>query len=126
VIDHGSSDGTCDVARRFGTQVLEVQGEEKRAGVYLQEAHNDWVCRLNPTESLSKALEASVLEWKFGRPERSTFRVTTIEETWEGWSVGPVETRLAQRERAQWQGWKPQAGCASKLPEGHLLRLPFP
>jgi len=36
-----------------------------------------------------------------------------------------VETRLEHRERAQ-QGWKPQAGGASKLPEGHLLRLPFP
>jgi len=124
VIDHGSTDETCAVARRFGAHVLEVQGEEKRTDVYLQETQNDWICCLRLTEYLYKALEASVLEWKFGRPERSIFWVTTIEETWEGWPVGPVETRLAHRERAQWQGWKPQAGCASKLPEGVASTIP--
>jgi glycosyltransferase involved in cell wall biosynthesis len=127
VIDHESSDETCATARRFGAHVIGARNENTETGVYVQEAQNDWICCLHPTESLSESLEASVLEWKLEEhPEQSAFGVTTIEETHEGWILRSAETRLVHRKRARWQGWKPQANGASNLLEGHLMRLRLP
>jgi glycosyltransferase involved in cell wall biosynthesis len=127
VVDHGSSDETCKVARRFGARIIKAQGEKAEAGAFVQQAQNDWICCLHPTESLSESLEASVLEWKLEEhPEQSAFGVTTIEETHEGWILRSAETRLAHRKRARWQDWKPQANGVSNLLQGHLMRLRFP
>jgi glycosyltransferase involved in cell wall biosynthesis len=127
VVDHGSSDETCTVARRFGAHVIEARGEGSETRAYLPAAQNDWIYCLHPTEALSESLEASVLEWKLEEhPEQSAFGVTTIEETHEGWILRSAETRLAHRKRAHWQGWKPQAMGVPKLLEGHLMRLRLP
>ena len=127
VVDHGSADETCAVACRFGAHVIAARGGGSETQAYLAEAQNDWIYCLHPTEALSESLEASVLEWTLEEyPEQTAFGVTTMEETHEGWILRSAETRLAHRERARWQGWRPQADGVPKLLQGHLMRLRLP
>jgi hypothetical protein len=127
VVDHGSADETCAVARRFGARVIAARGRGSETQAYLVEAQNDWIYSLHPTEALSESLEASVLEWKLEEyPEQTAFGVTTMEETHEGWILRSAETRLAHRKQARWEGWKPRAKGVPKLLHGHLMRLLLP
>jgi glycosyltransferase involved in cell wall biosynthesis len=127
VIDHGSSDETCATARRFGARVLDVQKRPAETHLYLDEAQNNWICCLRPTECLSESLEASLFAWKMQEHnEDSAYGVTQLEETPGGWTVGPAETRLVHRTWATWQGWKPLASEDPNLLEGPIVRLRLP
>jgi glycosyltransferase involved in cell wall biosynthesis len=121
VIDHGSSDETRAMAQRFGARVLETQDKVFETQAFLPEAKHDWVFCLQPTESLSEGLEASLLEWKLAtHPAPTAFAVPILGET-----PSITETRLVNRLNSAWKGWKPL--LASKLVlEGHLLRMVLP
>ena len=126
VVDHGSQDSTCEVAQQHGAQVLQaLPGVE--GGAYAVDADNDWILCLLPSEALSEALEASLLEWKQGDPDELTgFAVNIREETETGWRVLAAETRLVNRAAATWTGVLPPHGPAVHELAGDLLRFRSP
>ena len=63
VVDHGSTDDTVKVARDHGAKVVQgVNGVDR--GAYVQDAGNDWILCLLPSEALAEELEASLFEWR--------------------------------------------------------------
>lgn len=127
VIDHGSTDGTCEAAVRFGARVMRVRNEACDTQRFLAEARHDWILCLHPTESLQEGLEASLFEWKLGSHTAQTaFGVLLFEERPEGWTPPRVETRLVHRTAAEWNGWKPLTKAGPVVLDGSLSRMRLP
>jgi glycosyltransferase involved in cell wall biosynthesis len=126
VVDHGSRDSTCEVAQQHGARVLRaLPGVE--GGAYAVDADYDWILCLLPSEALSEALEASLLEWKQGDPdELMGFAMSLREETEAGWRALSAETRLVNRTAIVWTGVLPPPGQAVHELAGELLRFRSP
>jgi glycosyltransferase involved in cell wall biosynthesis len=140
VVDHGSRDGTVRVAREYGARVIEARPGAS-AGDYLRLSEiggarlppeAEWILCLDPRESLTEKLAASLFEWKSESfhekgPAATAFSVFLREETAEGWVVVPsAETRLVPRDWSHWHGKLPVADASALTLEGELLRFVFP
>ena len=141
VVDHGSRDGTVRLAREYGARV--VGGRHgASAGDYLRAAAAKvtgvgptgprWILCLDPHESLTEKLAASLFEWKSesfhekGDSARA-FSVFLREETAEGWVEVPVaQTRLVPQDWSRWHGKFPIADPSALTLEGEVLRFVFP
>ena len=130
VVDGGSRDATLRIAREYGARIL-----VPRAGAppsqYSQRARHQWILCLEPRESLTEGLEASLFEWKSIRPEAvgdgTPFSVFLREETTAGWLELPApQTRLIPRNWERWQGWLPADEPSAIALEGELLRFLLP
>jgi len=127
VVDHGSQDGTLHVAREYGARVV-ASASEAADRNYLP-ADAEWVLCLDPRESLTEGLAASLFEWKTEHVagDASAFAVFVREETAQGWLENPAaQTRLV---RANWDRWKsmlPPNDPAAVALEGELLRFVLP
>jgi hypothetical protein len=182
VVDHGSRDGTVEVAREYGARVssganalaepggliaaLEAlrhpksdaaqelrpnpasaesllrpnpaSAEELRqaspdAALDLRSPRSDlgWILCLDPRESISETLAASLYEWKTEwispAGNAAAFSMFLREETAEGWvEVPAAETRLVPANWGRWQGRLPASDASSIVLEGELLRFAFP
>ena len=72
VVDSGSTDRTCEIAREAGARVLHRpfdQYDEQKNFAASQAAH-DWVLALDADEALSPELHASLVAWKQREPDR--------------------------------------------------------
>jgi len=128
VVDHGSSDSTVQVAREYAARVIDaVPGAG--TGHYLRLSDSGWILCLDPRESVSESLAASLYEWKShagARPE-SAFSVFLREETLDGWVQHPLaQTRMVPRDWNRWDGSFPSAEPSALALEGELLRFAFP
>jgi len=129
VVDHASHDATLDIAREYGAHTLSF-----RAGAppthYLQFARHDWILCLEPRESLTEALEASLFEWKSESPSQVTgaaFSVFVRDETPNGWLSLPFpQTRLIPRNWKHWKGYSPADLHSALTLEGEVLRFLLP
>lgn len=138
VVDHGSTDDTAKSARHHGATVKEgVPGVNP--GVYVIDAHHDWIFCMLPTESVSEGLEASLFEWKARveepldhadkdaeAPYNATYSVGIREENEGGWHSLPAETRLLNRKQINWSEAIPPNNSQSVLLNGDLLRFSKP
>ncbi len=138
VIDHGSTDDTVKVARHHGATVKEgVPGVNP--GVYVIDAHHDWIFCLLPNESVSESLEAALFEWKDHKEEpldhkdkeekapfNRTYSVNVREENGDGWQNRPSETRLVNRKQVNWSDKLPPNREDSVSLGGDLLRFEQP
>jgi len=127
IVDHGSIDLTLVIARDFGARIV-PRGESPSADARL--ARNDWLFCLQPNESLSEGLEASLFEWRV-RPtaEVQSFPAGTISsrtETPSGWSRAGFETRLVPKTWSHWQNRLPAHDPQAIVLEGDLLRFSLP
>jgi len=131
IVDHGSSDGTLRVARQYGAQVLEARPGAS-AKDYLASSSPNWILCLDPRESLTEKLAASLFEWKSESaaardPTGPAFSVFLREETAEGWvEVPAAQTRLVPQTWPSWNGIFPAHELAALVLEGELLRFIFP
>jgi glycosyltransferase involved in cell wall biosynthesis len=129
VVDHNSRDATRRVAQQYGARIVPAaNGPESQ---YLLLAPHDWIFCLQPTESLSEALQATLYEWRRIQPEKlphpAAFSVFVREETADGWLDHPApEIRLVPRYWAQWQGRIPVGDSSATVLEGELLRFSLP
>jgi glycosyltransferase involved in cell wall biosynthesis len=126
VVDHGSRDGTLHTAREYGARILKAGGSPAH---YLQSAQHDWILCLEPRESLTEALEASLYHWKLEPPPLTgaAFSVLLREETPDGWlSLPSPQTRLIPRNWNRWNGHLPAADSSALTLEGELLRFLLP
>ena len=133
IIDHGSSDGTPQVAREYGARVM--------AGVagscppdYLSAAagkeFTGWILCLEPRESLSEGLCASLFEWKSQRSGSTILTPCSVflrEETATGWVENTTpQTRLVPPNWNLWNETLPLFEPSAPILEGELLRFAFP
>src|SRR5579864_4351341 len=81
VVDHGSHDATLRIAREYGARILPL-GAGATPAHCLQSARHEWILCLEPRESLTEGLEATLYEWKSGlQVSGQAFSVFLREET---------------------------------------------
>jgi glycosyltransferase involved in cell wall biosynthesis len=135
VVDHGSRDATVRVARAYGARIVDDR-PGAALGDYLRltpnPANPGWLLCLDPHESLSEKLAASLFEWKSDSfhvegPTASAFSVFLREETAEGWlEVPAAQTRLVPQTWNLWKGTFPVHEPSAVALQGELLRFIFP
>ena len=133
IIDHASRDATVQVARDYGARVI-TPAPGATPGVYLRSAIPaaiaGWILSLDPRESLTEGLAASLFEWKSQSApsvDPSPCSVFLREETAQGWVELPTaQTRLVPALWNRWNGNIPTHDPSSFALEGELLRFVFP
>ena len=127
IVDHGSEDGTLRVAREYGARIVEAaQVDDLQIAAT---GRKDWILCLDPSESLTESLAASLFEWKSEAVAESAsgYSVFLREETAEGWVDNPVaQTRLVPANWKQWEGRFPKNEASAQALEGELLRFVLP
>jgi glycosyltransferase involved in cell wall biosynthesis len=121
VVDHGSVDRTMQIAREYGARVLSAEGAAPQAN------DRGWILCLDPHESLTEGLAASLFEWKLHTPEARAFSMSLREETAQGWvEHSAMQPRLVPAGWQRWQGHLPANEAKARVLEGELLRFAFP
>ncbi|HET6179754.1 MAG TPA: hypothetical protein VFE61_22725 [Candidatus Sulfotelmatobacter sp.] len=129
IVDHGSRDGSVQLAREYGARVISaVSGASAKH--YLPHALPSWILCLDPCESLTESLAASLFDWKSLPADAihaSAFSVFLREETAQGWIDIPTgQTRLVPQNWNQWSERLPIHDSSAPTLEGELLRFAFP
>jgi len=130
IVDYGSSDATVSIAHEYGARVVKAT-VGFLAQDYLQFASSGWIMSLDPCESLTERLAASLFEWKSGLAQTPNsvpaFSVFLREETARGWiEVSAAQTRLVPQSWKLWEGKFPIQEPSARVLEGELLRFIFP
>lgn len=134
IVDHNSADATRRIARAYGARIVAADNQAA-AHDYLNLARNDWIFCLEPSESITEGLQASLFEWSAlpssnvgsGIAGAPAFSVFVREQTGERWLAYPApETRLIPRSWSRWQGYLPAHELSAVMLEGQLLRFAFP
>jgi glycosyltransferase involved in cell wall biosynthesis len=128
VVDHDSTDSTKQIAKRYGARF--VCADRRPAFEYAQLAVHDWVLCLDPSESLTESLQATLFEWNLldavEVPARA-FSLFARQQIGEVWKRQPEpETRLVHRNWRSWKGHFPEFDATCPVLEGELLRLQWP
>ncbi|MFZ0771072.1 MAG: hypothetical protein WCA49_03945 [Candidatus Sulfotelmatobacter sp.] len=128
IVDHRSTDATRRVAREYGARIVPAHGHA--AANYLELARHEWILCLDPSESITEGLQATLFEWSSlpahivgGTPGFSVLVREQIAETWR--HLDP-ETRLVPRHWNLWNEGLPVHEPSSIALEGELLRIAFP
>lgn len=123
IVDHASIDGTAKIARQYGAKVVQaVAGVQE--GAYATDCKHDWVLCLHPTEIVTEALEASLLEWKSNSSSNGDgagYAVNIRGEQSAGSSA--PELRFVNRAKLNWQGVMPELIPDLPTLHGDVLRL---
>jgi len=132
VVDYGSRDGTVRVAREYGARVVDARSGAS-PGDYLHfiksgPSSPGWILCLDPRESLTEKLAASLFEWKSESfHAQDPFSVFLRDETAEGWvEVPAAQTRLIPPTWSLWKENFPVHEPSAAALEGELLRFVFP
>jgi glycosyltransferase involved in cell wall biosynthesis len=142
IVDHGSRDATMRIAREYGARVLDAMTEASpedylrtaalNSGRSRQSGSPGWILCLDPRESLTEKLAASLFEWKsesfhIQASAPPAFSVFLREETAQGWlQVPTAQTRLVPETWNVWNGRLPVHAASALALEGELLRFVFP
>ncbi len=82
LVDSGSTDRTCDIARDSGARVysrkLDSLAEQKNYAASF--ASNDWILSIDCDEELSPELRASILAWKQTTPDHVGYEFPADDE----------------------------------------------
>jgi glycosyltransferase involved in cell wall biosynthesis len=87
LVDSGSKDRTCEIARSRGarvyTRALDSFAEQKNYAASL--SSNDWILSLDCDQELSPELRASMLAWKQQSPDRNGYELLQFTSFLGGW-----------------------------------------
>lgn len=87
VVDSGSTDRTCEIARGPGARVISRPfsnfGDQKNFAA--AQATHDWVLSLDADERLSSELRESITAWKQSQPEYLAYRINRRPNYLGGW-----------------------------------------
>lgn len=125
VIDHDSADRTIQVANDYAARLVRAAQLRSPEQAVLDAG---WLLCLDPRESLTEALAATLYGWKSEPCSReSVFSVLLREETPTGWvKHRQPQTRLVPAGWRQWNGSFPISVPAAETLEGEILRFAFP
>jgi glycosyltransferase involved in cell wall biosynthesis len=127
VIDDNSEDDTARIAQEHGAIVKKcIPGVTP--GAYTMEAQNCWILCVKPSEALSEALEASLLEWRDDNKadENPGYNLRLRVQENGAWKELAPETRLVNRDKINWTGDLPPTSSVLDQLEGDLLRFSSP
>jgi hypothetical protein len=131
IVDHSSTDGTRCIAREYGARVVAADSPEDTSD-YAKMARHDWILCMQPGESITEALQATLFEWSVlpsREVEGGVFSVSVRKQDGEDWLHLPApEIRLIPRSWSHWRGRLPaHQDSASAIPlDGEMLRFAFP
>jgi glycosyltransferase involved in cell wall biosynthesis len=111
VVDSGSRDRTCEIARSLGARVVESEwrGYARQKNFASAEAANDWILSIDADEELSPALQSEVAGLKNSAPAYEGYSMPRLARylgRWirhSGW-YPDRKVRLFDRRRARWRG----------------------
>src|SRR6266852_7708175 len=87
LVDSGSTDRTCEIARTFGARVytrkLDSFAEQKNYAASL--SSNDWILSIDCDHELSPELRSSLLAWKLQIPEKTGYEILQLTNYLDGW-----------------------------------------
>ena len=87
LVDSGSTDRTCEIARTFGARVytrkLDGFAEQKNYAASL--SSNDWILSIDCDEELSPQLRSSMLAWKQQPSENNGYEILLMTNYLGGW-----------------------------------------
>lgn len=131
LVDSGSTDRTCEIARSRGARVytrqLDSLAEQKNYAASF--SSNDWLISIDCDEELSPELRASLLSWKQTVPEEHGYNVCRLTNYLGGWIrhsgwYPDYKVKVYRRDHGRFVGVLHEAvkldGSAGRL-EGHLL-----
>ena len=111
VVDSGSADRTCEIAREAGARVLQRPFDQydKQKNFAAGQATHDWVLALDADEALSPELRASLIAWKQQEPAAIAYQVATRSNYLGGWIrhsgwYPEYRIRFYRRDQARWVG----------------------
>ena len=134
IVDHHSSDATLRIGREYGARIVAAD-DQALAVNYLSLARCDWIFCMDPRESITEGLQASLFEWAAlptydvggGVAGTHAFAVCVREQTRRTWLSLPVpETRLIPRSWTRWRGRWPASEPSAIALEGELMRFAVP
>ena len=87
LVDSGSTDRTCEIAREFGARVytrkLDNLAAQKNYAASL--SSNDWLLSMDSDEELSPELRSSILAWKQQPPDKNGYYFPQMTNYLGGW-----------------------------------------
>ena len=87
LVDSGSTDRSCEIARTFGARVyarkLDSFAEQKNYAASL--SANDWILCIDCDHELSPELRASILAWKLQTPDKNGYEILLLTNYLGGW-----------------------------------------
>jgi glycosyltransferase involved in cell wall biosynthesis len=87
LVDSGSADRTCEIARTFGARVyarrLDGFAEQKNYAASL--SSNDWILSIDCDHELSPELRSSILAWKQQTSEKNGYEIPLLTNYLGGW-----------------------------------------
>jgi cellulose synthase/poly-beta-1,6-N-acetylglucosamine synthase-like glycosyltransferase len=128
IVDHGSRDQTLRIAREYAAKVVTAHSDSSPSEHVASSAAN-WIFCLDPRESLTEALAASLFEWKSDSlaPPPAAISFFLREETAAGWIAHPApQTRLVPATWSRWNGRLPASDPAAPTLQGEILRFTLP
>ena len=132
IVDRSSTDATIDVARDYGARIVSAASSRTPQWKSLIRSASSpgssasWILCLDPHESVSESLAASLYEWK-SNPAGASAAVYVREETPTGWVSHPgAETRLVPANWPTWDAILPANDAAAVALAGELLRFSLP
>jgi glycosyltransferase involved in cell wall biosynthesis len=130
IVDHHSTDSTLRIAREYGARIV-AGDNDIVAGNVLDRARHDWILCIEPGESITEGLQASLFEWaSLPSLDRAGGRASSVrvrEQIGTSWADAPLpETRLIPRSWTQWRGHLPAPDPSAVTLEGELLRFALP
>jgi glycosyltransferase involved in cell wall biosynthesis len=131
IVDHGSTDATLHVAREYGARIVPARAVSDPPSTFdaSRLGATEWILCLDPRESLSEALAASLFEWKSNHAKRTASPCAMFlrEEEAHGWVENPIpQTRLVPASWQEWNGQFPVHQQPAATLDGKLLRFRFP
>lgn len=87
LIDSGSTDRTCEIARSFGARVFTraLDGFAAQRNFAAAQCSNDWILMVDADYELSPELRASLSAWKTGEPRDAAYEMASLTNFLGGW-----------------------------------------
>jgi glycosyltransferase involved in cell wall biosynthesis len=111
MVDSGSADRTCEIARKLGARVIETEwpGYAAQKNFAAEQAANDWILSVDADEALSEALEAEIWEIKRKGPRADGYKIPRLAQYMGRWILHSGwypdrKVRLYDRRKAKWVG----------------------
>jgi glycosyltransferase involved in cell wall biosynthesis len=87
LLDSGSTDRTCEIARSFGARIftrkLDSFAEQRNYAASL--ASHDWILTIDCDHEISPELRASLVAWKQQEPSRNGYEIASLTSYLGGW-----------------------------------------